>query len=271
MKFFTFTKIASLTVCLISAASLAQAQVISVNFYNNWRGPGTEYVVDSSAGVVNAGNWNNFNGPGGVNGDGVHNGLLNSSGTATAAYINYAAGTDGQNMSVWGLGVQSSTVLNANAGLYNNFLNYFNNRSVPNTGIIYIGGLGTEFTGAGYNVIVYFADPDAGWQGYALTDTNNVTDTRYGLTAGGGSYANNPFGGFVQSTATNPGDATLSNYVVLSGFSGAGFSLIGEAQSGARPAIVGFQIVAVPEPGTITLAVLGAGAILLMVRRRRQA
>ena len=268
MKLFTFTKVASLTVCLISAASLAQAQVISVNFYNNARGADTAYAIDSAAGVANVGNWNNVLGGGGVNtGPGIVNGLLNNSGAATNAYINFQAGSDGVGgFSVWGLGVSSSEILSANSGLYNNYLNYF-----QNNGIVYIGGLGTEFTSLGYNVIVYFADQDPGWQSYSLTDTNNITDTRYGRTLGGATDANSPFGGFVQSTATSAENATLSNYVVLSGFSGAGFYITGNAESGARPAIAGFQIVAVPEPSTIALAVLGAGAMLVVYRRRRQA
>lgn len=272
MKLFTFTKITSLTVCLISAASLARAQVISVNFYNNAVSappPNTDtaYTIDSAAGVVNVSNWNNVLGGGGVNtGPGIVNGLLSNSGVATNAYINYQAGSDGSNFSVWGLGVATAEITNANSGLYNNYLNYF-----QNSGIIYIGGLGSEFTSMGYNVIVYFADQDPGWQGYSLTDTNNITDTRYGRTLGAASDANSPFGGFVQSTATTSETATLSNYVVLSGFSGAGFYITGSAQDGARPAIAGFQIVAVPEPSTIALAVLGAGAMLVMYRRRRQA
>ncbi len=247
---------------LAAACQLSAAPVISVNFTGDDHGPSYEYTVSGTAGVVQVGNWNNFSGGGGINGAGVHNNLLVSTGTASGTYINYVTG--GDPLSTWGLGLEAANITDPNSGLFNNYLNYFNSN-----GIIYIGGLGTEFTSSGYDVIIYFADEDPGWQSYTVVDNSMVpiVDTRYGATAGLDSYSTEPFPGYFGSTAMTSGDATLSNYVTLSGFSGDGFYIVGNAESGARPAITGFQIIAVPEP--TTLALLGAGIGFVLLRRRK--
>lgn len=270
-----FRLIALFAVTVTSAFSVAQAaSVISVNFAGDARGPDYEYTVSSTAGVVPAGSWNNYYLPGLINveNNGLYQNLLDNSGAGTGTYINY---TSGPAQSTWGLGQPVATISNDNSGLYNNFLNYFYH------GEIYIGQLTEQFTSSGYKVIVYFADADAGWQNYTLTEIGGVTNdstTLYGRTNGAGVYANSPFGGFVGSTATTPESALASNYVVFDGVDAPGFRITGfgeyvTPEGGGdyytRPAIVGFQIVAVPEPGTVGLALFAAGAGFVFLRRRQ--
>jgi len=245
---------------MLGGAAVGQSAVISVNFTGGQNGADQMYNISSgSAGVADVPNWNNFAGPGGIDGNGVH-GLINDSGSATAAYINYTAGID---QSTWGLGVLASSITDNNSGLYNNYLNYF---WASHGGIIYIGNLGTDFTASGYNVAVYFADQNAGWQSYTVSDSITTT-TLFGTTLGGATYSTQPFGGFVGSTATNSGDATVANYVLFTGLSGSGFNITGDAADGSRPAIVGFQIIAVPEPSTVALS-MAAGLLALVTYRR---
>ncbi|MBT21657.1 hypothetical protein CMK17_17130, partial [Candidatus Poribacteria bacterium] len=78
--------------------------------------------------------------------------------------------------------------------------------------------------------------------------------------------------GYIISTETDPANNVAANVVQLSGFSGADFTMTGVAGSfpggsnRARPS--GVQIVAVPEPSSALMALLGS-VVLVFGRRRR--
>ncbi len=83
-----------------------------------------------------------------------------------------------------------------------------------------------------------------------------------------------PNNGYVGSTSTNPaGPGTAANYVILTGFNGSSFTLNGltGTTGDGRARIAGFQIVSVPEPGSMILFGLGAVGLFAMARRRRSA
>ncbi len=80
--------------------------------------------------------------------------------------------------------------------------------------------------------------------------------------------------GFIKATATTHDTRTLATYAEFDNLTGTSFTLDLIHQGGNRPAIDGFQIVAVPEPGSALLAAVGSfiAAVLLGTRRasRRQ-
>jgi PEP-CTERM motif len=252
----SFSKL--LSVVFIAAAATSQAAVISINFAGDSQGGAYQYTVASSAGVVPASNWINYYNAGGLYGDGLHYDLPTAAGTGSGAYINYVGTANPNDFgSVWGLGVLASNISNPNAGIFNNYLNYFSNG-----GQIYFGNLGSEFTSGGYNVIVYFSN--------AYDSTINLT-----LNDGTNSYerwavvdAGVPFSGFTESTATTSGAATVANYVTFTGLTSAGFGLYGSGDF-ADPAIAGIQIVSVPEPSTTVLTIIALGCAVVLFRRRR--
>lgn len=249
-----------MAVAIVAAFSVAHAgPVISVNFTGDDSGAVNMYDITGSAGVVSVSNWNNFSGPGTLYGAGLHYNLLDNSGTATPAYINYTSGND---QSTWGLGATAASISDPNVGLFNNYLNYFGNG-----GQIYIGNLDAAFTSTGYDVIVYFANAYSSTVNISLNDGTTTTTRFAQLTAGNPS---NGYGGsFVESTATTFETATVANYVRFSGLTASGFGIFGGGDV-ASPEIVGFQIVSVPEPSSIALLVSALGAGMLFIRRRKK-
>jgi hypothetical protein len=254
----------------LRSASVAAAATISVNFegaqlqsnYSDLSQHGP--LVTTAAGAAQASNWNNAQGPAGT-----LNSLLDGSGAATAASVTYT----------------SPNVYNAytsppsgtgDSALMQGYLDNFSNAGYSIT----VSGLGAAFTSKSYDVLVYQNTDSIGAFGYKVTDSNGHTSTAYGqqTIGNGGNYPLSSPGnvnGYVGSTSTNPaGPGVAANYVVLTGFSGSDFTLVGlvglvGTNADGRARIEGFQIVGVPEPSSLVLCSLSAIGLLVAFRRRK--
>ena len=70
---------------------------------------------------------------------------------------------------------------------------------------------------------------------------------------------------FTQTTDTTGANPT-ADYAIFSGLTGSS-QTITSTGAGGSGGIAGFQIIAVPEPGTMALAVMGGFGVLMMKRR----
>ncbi len=238
-----FIRLALMAICLLGTAYAGDSPpTISVNFSggggedDNRGGGPYRYDITGTAGVVPVASWNN---------------LLYSTGTAMplrdqvgnlAASLTYQANTMTGNDINWNMGAVTSSITDPNRGLFNDFLNYFWSDL---GGSIALTGLNKTFLEHGYNVIVYFSNPDpANAQKYLLT-SGSTTAVRWALTDSGTTFP-----GFVESTGTTSASAQPGNYVSLKG-SAASFTLQGGDYVSSyqrRPAIAGFQVAANPSP-----------------------
>jgi hypothetical protein len=75
--------------------------------------------------------------------------------------------------------------------------------------------------------------------------------------------------GFIKATATDYADRTLATYAEFDNVTASSFTLEMIHQGGHRPAIAGFQVIALPEPGSVLLLALGGGLLLIRYRQRR--
>jgi len=267
-RFSFLTTLRQFSIKTIAAAALAlgaislstQAASVSVNFVGGQSGsvsPDTTKGganVTGIAGAVPAGNWNNE----GPSQQTTAVGIMDSTG-ANAASLAYTAPN---NWAAVGAAPGGGT----NADLMNGYLD-----NLQNGGSITVTGLGSGFTSAGYSVLVYQNADSAGSFGYTVTDNAGHSKTAYGQQLAGGNYPlAGGTNGFVGSTSTNPaGPGSAANYVSLDGFTGSNFTITGAAgiTGDGRVRPNGFQVVSAPEPGTISLLVVG-GATLLGRRRK---
>ena len=232
----------------LTAGAWTQAAVtgISINF-------GTEHAaVGGTAGRVPLGNWNNITG--------------NTSGDTP-----FQSAVDSDNHVVSGMSMtwSSPNTWNTNGlgfsgedkNLFSGYLDQW--PTVTITGISYTNS----------DVYVYQASSN-GWRGYgvslAVVGTGAVDPaTYYGSTLG-------DVAGYIQATQTTPagnGDAPQASYLLFHGNTATGFT-ISEVKDGRwkdNNGIAGIQIVAVPEPTTMTVVLLAASGISLMRRRRQVA
>lgn len=270
--------------CLALAMS-ASAGTISVNFHvGNDASDQAEHELTAgeSAGLVaiDGANWNNIN----VGDSGPHNtsgaifastSLKDDMGNASAAMIGPSAD------STWFVGYAASAAgTGAELGLPGNDDDLFNSYlalngpsgdgSPADAAVLNITGLGSAFTSAGYNLIIYAdsdKDPQSGNRRSVFTVTPgggsaiDVFTEDDNAATGGAQFS----GTYIQSDGVDDG-ADYSNYVVISGLTASSLTIDLASPDGGRAAISGFQIVAVPEPGS--LALLGLGG-LMVVRRRR--
>jgi hypothetical protein len=187
------------------------------------------------------------------------NGLLDNSGAATSLNIAYQA---------WGFwSIQSSTPGQDADTTYNrNLLNGYLNAGPAGWGppVTTSSIILSSIPYAQYDIYVYFSSDTAG-----RTATISDGATTYSLSTVGPASISGANAVFTQTTDTGALYPT-ANYAVFSGLTGSSQTitespLVSDAWSG----IAGFQIVAVPEPGTLALVAMG-GLMLVFGRRSKK-
>jgi hypothetical protein len=243
-------KIIPLALLVAGAAVTANAQSIISWNENNGVGSGGNNVPSTGvAGVVPAINWNNSN----LSQGNTFSGLVNNTGTATTLGFTIA-GSWGD----WGIGLVTSHDAN---GTYNEELlgGYANTSSGVSGGSLTVSITGIPYSS--YDVIAYFGSDAAG-------RTGTIKDANAGLTYDFLTIGVPAISGanavLTQTTDTGGGNPS-ADYAIFSNVSGSSDTLTLSIPNGGG--LEGFQIVAVPEPGTMALAALG-GASLLFWRRR---
>ena len=228
-------KIIPLALLLAGAAVTANAQsTISWAYANGLAIPAT-----GTAGVLSATNWN-------LTGSGGSANLSYNNATASGVTLSLAGG-----FGAWGIG---GGVQDPN-GTYNSaiFDGYYNSTGSTLT----LGSI--PF--ANYDIYVYFSSDTDGRTG---TISDGPTTYSFSTDTRGKVDAHSNFV-FAQTTDTGLSHPS-ADYAVFSNLTGASETLTIANASGGM-GFAGFQIVAVPEPGTMALAALG-GASLLFWRRR---
>jgi uncharacterized protein (TIGR03382 family) len=228
-------KLKTLILAALAIAGIsAQAQsIISWSYANG-------LAVSGTAGVVPAINWNLTQESGSAN-------LLDNSGASTGTTLSLAGG-----FGAWGIGgaVQDPD------GTYNSaiFSGYYNSFSSTLT----LGSIPFST----YDIYVYFSSDADGRTGTISDGTTTFsfsTDARAKVDA----HGNFAFAQTIDTGLSYPS----ADYAIFSGLSGTSTTLTIASNPNSGMGIAGFQIVAVPEPGTMTLAALG-GLGLLFWRRR---
>ncbi len=241
-------KIIPLALLTTITALTAEAQVISWSDDNGVSSGGNYVPPTGVAGIAPAINWNNSNQSQGTS----FSGLVDNTGAATTLGFSIG-GTWGD----WGINLVTSPDAN---GTYNEEMlaGYINTSSGIGPETISLTGIPYSL----YDVIAYFSSDTAGRNG-TISDAN--AGITYDFSTEG--MAAVPGGGnalLVQTTDTSGADP-LADYAIFSNVSGSSDTLTLNIPNGGG--IAGFQIVAVPEPGTLALASLGS-FVLLALRRR---
>jgi hypothetical protein len=230
-------------------APIAGAQsVISWNYDNN----GTVTGADV-AGIAPAANWNN-SWPSNPLVD-----LMDDTGAATTLDLSYQSFNS---YSIQGSHPGADLDGTYNKELLNGYLNSGPASWGPPTTTSSVTLTQIPFTL--YTVIVYFSADVAGRAGDVINNSTTYSFNTLGSASISGSNAL-----FVQTTDTGGLYTTAANYAVFSNLSGTSQTFtVAMRDNDQWGGIAGFQVVAVPEPSTLSLAV-GVG-LLAIVRLRRQ-
>ncbi|HEX9045690.1 MAG TPA: PEP-CTERM sorting domain-containing protein [Verrucomicrobiae bacterium] len=222
------------------AAVTAHAQsIVSWNDNN-----GNNIPATGTAGVVAATNWNN-----------------STTGMALAYDTGGASGASFSIAGTWGpWGIIAVSGADAD-GTYNRRLlgGYANTSSGVPGGQEVFTISGIPF--ATYNVIVYFSSDTANRTGTIASANAGITYDFSTIGSPSVSGANAVLTQTTDTTGANP----LADYAMFSNLSGSSETLTLSIPNGGG--IAGFQIVSVPEPGSLALAGIG-GLALLFCRRR---
>jgi hypothetical protein len=235
-------KILALTI--IAAGITAQAQnIISWNENNGGNVP----APSGLAGVAAAINWNNS--IGGM-------ALVDNSGAASGVSFTIAG-----SWGAWGIAPISAGP--DGDGTYNRTLldGYANTSSGIGPEVFTITGISYS----SYNLYVYFSSDTANRTGTIADGNSGIT---YDFSTIGQPAISGANAVFTQTTDTVGGNPT-ADYAVFSDITGSSDTLTLNVPNGGG--IAGFQIVAVPEPGTLALAGLGGFALLAWKRRATKA
>lgn len=255
--------------CLIAAP--ASAATISVNFTNNGEADSVMDAADVAGASAVAGarvsGWNNV--------------LANGAIQAPVALTSDSAGSSIATMVGYSGALGSWTLSHAIEGsdqgddrMWKGYLDA-DNAVVNVTNVPYTS----------YNLVVYFDGDNAGnWRvaSYTIGGVTLSAEDSEGADWGIGRNPNGayqlPIGGGTGNAdygtlAPGEGNNGEGNYVVFTGLTGSSFDLVTDGTGGGddnnRAPINGFQIIAIPEPGTAVL--LGLGAVSLLRRSRRRA
>ena len=248
----------TLATLLTTAASAA---VISVNFDGAQFGGGASILGSSDvSGVEAVDNWNNVTGSS-VGGSSTATALTDETGGATGTSLTYFE-------RFWSDGTAGTT---ANENMTQSYTN-------TTTGVaseaMSFAGIGSAFTASGYDVIVYLG----------ITDRNGPRE--FGVNIDGGTAQwiqverhTNGLDTFSSTTFASEAIAAVSttdsNYIRFTGITASSFSINFLSDSGLgdseRVGVRGIQLVAVPEPASVSLLLGTSCAALLLLRRRRRA
>ena len=205
----------------------AGGSTISVNIAGgNENAPGVggaagEGIVTGIAGIGRLGNWNNAIGTGGT----ISN-AVNADGSATSASVTWVTNN------TWSTGTADG--LGSDADMMSGYLDNFHAN-----GSIVVSGLGSEFTSAGYEVLVYYQnDNNVNTAGFTATDNLANTDTRFGhqITANNNYPLAGGLDGYIISEETDSATTFSANIVRLTGLTGPDFTLTGVPGTG-QPSI----------------------------------
>jgi hypothetical protein len=260
------------TVAALSAVGTTQAQVISWSFdqygFVNAVGGSGAPVPNTEAGVVPVYNWNdswseNYSTSAGGTPVTVNN-LYDNSGTATAASLSYNS-YNGYHITAPNPAQDADGTYNRD--LLNGFLNAGPATWNPPVTADTVSLSAIPY--AQYNIFVYVSDDTAG-------RSANVTDgaITYDLSTLGSSAVSGASALFVQSSDTS-GANPAADYVEFTGLTGSYLTITVSPgdQSPADAAwvgLAGFQVVAVPEPASMTLACLAGLSSLLLPHCRQR-
>lgn len=212
------------------SGAAATAGVVPAAYWND------SYILDSNAG----------------NGNSTYSSLLDNSGAATTLSLTTAAfgvyQIQGSDPGLDGDGTYNRRMLNGyiNAG----------SSVTPTTTSFALSSIPY----ATYDIYVYFTSDTA-------NRTGTVSDgaTTYDFSTMGPAEISSANALFTQTTDTG-GSNPLADYAIFPGLSGASQTITaGIANFGG---LAGIQIVAVPEPGAMTLTIMGGIGLLVLVRRK---
>ncbi|MGK0189240.1 MAG: hypothetical protein ACI9R3_005057, partial [Verrucomicrobiales bacterium] len=215
-----------------SVPVIAADTVISINFeggqLNPCCGGGGTAQVTESAGFVAAENWNNF----ARQAESSPKVLLGSSGGGVSATLTYLSPN---NWAATGTALADG----ADGDMMSGYLD-----NLHTGGSIDVEGLGAQFTGGGYDVIVYHSSDSAGTPGFDIDGTTLYLSQE---GAGGSNYPledDEAVNGYILSRATDPADVLPSNAVIFEGLTASSFSITGvDGAGGDRPRPNGIQII----------------------------
>jgi hypothetical protein len=126
--------------------------------------------------------------------------------------------------------------------------------------------LSADYTSPGYDLYLYTGATSENGEGNFLIDfgADGSTDLTT-LTADNGTPAYN--GNFNQVQVDTGSNEDQGHYIKVEGLTASSFRAVINQTSGAEFGISGLQIVAIPEPASLSL--LAAGGLCLIGRRRR--
>jgi hypothetical protein len=230
---------------ILVAFAIAGVSVQAQNFISWQYANGNIIPSDGSsfAGILLAPYWNNSQEAGVPN-------LLASDGSSSGVSLGF---TD--QYGAWGIAGVSGADTD---GYYNkSIFDGYGNTATSDT----LSLSGISFSQ--YNVIVYFSSDTDGRTG---TVTDGTTTYSFS-TIMRNQVDNDPNVTFIQTTDTGSGNPD-ANYAMFSDLSGAAQTFTLNIGGGG---IAGMQIVAVPEPGSLALAVVGGLGLLIWRRRMARA
>lgn len=241
----------SVAALFLTAGFAAQAQsVISWNLDNNGGVSGA-----NQAGVILAANWNN-SWPSNPTSN-----LIDNSGAATTLNLAYGSFNS---WSIQGSHPGQDANGSYNRELLNGYLNSGPAAWGPSITNSYVTL--TSIPYALYDVYIYFSSDTAGRIGSATDGATTCDFSTIGPAEISGANA------LLTQTTDTTGANPSADYAVFTGETASSLTLTVNALGGNDQwlGIAGFQVVAVPEPGTLALAGIGGIAVLFLRNRSKR-